>query len=437
VEKLCPKIKVSAKKITILLVVFSFYIKAQDTIFYKMPAITGIGTLSVSIRQADSLFLAKNFSLLASSMNIESQKAQIIQAKVYPNPIFTAEVNAYNPGRNKAFDVGPAGQKSFMVEQLILLGGKRKSAIEVAKTNAGIAELEFQDLLRNLKYELHSGLYALSQQRFLLNIYNEQLSILDKIITAYEEQSKNGNIPFKDVVRIKGVYLNLNNLRAELLKMHFEEEARIQTLLQTDKIVIPVVPEKEIASKIKTNSLSDLQDVALKSRADYLINKQNVIAAEQYLSYQKSMAVPDVNLFGSYDQRGGAFVNQVNVGLSIPIPLWNRNQGNIKASRFIVKQTEYSEQGLKQKIYSELQSNYLIYNQTISEYQKSVKLYDQNFEITLKGMEDNFQKRNVGLIEFVDFFEAYNNALAEITRIKIQLATSAEQLNLTVGKEIY
>jgi cobalt-zinc-cadmium efflux system outer membrane protein len=402
-----------------------------------MPAIKSIGTISLTLKQADSIFITKNFDLLASSMNIEAQKAQIIQARIYPNPVFTAEINAYNPGKNKAFDIGPAGQKSFMVEQLILLGGKRKKEIDLAKTNSTIAEMEFQDLLRNLKYELHAGLFTLNQQRYLLNIYNQQLVLLDKIISAYDEQSKKGNIPLKEVVRIKGVYLSLNNSRAELLKMHFEDLAKVQSILQTDLVVIPVVNEKELSAKIKANTLSDLKDVALKSRPDYLINQQNIVAAEQYLAYQKSLAVPDVNLFGSYDQRGGAFVNQLNVGVSIPLPVWNRNQGNIKASRYVVKQSEYSEQGLKAKIFTELQSNFLIYNQTIGEYQKITQLYNSDFETTMTGMSDNFQKRNISLIEFVDFFESYNNAMAEIARIKIQLAVSAEQLNLTVGKEIY
>jgi cobalt-zinc-cadmium efflux system outer membrane protein len=402
-----------------------------------MPAIKSIGTISLTLKQADSIFITKNFDLLASSMNIEAQKAQIIQARIYPNPVFTAEINAYNPGKNKAFDIGPAGQKSFMVEQLILLGGKRKKEIDLAKTNSAIAEMEFQDLLRNLKYELHAGLFTLNQQRYLLNIYNQQLVLLDKIISAYDEQSKKGNIPLKEVVRIKGVYLSLNNSRAELLKMHFEDLAKVQSILQTDLVVIPVVNEKELSAKIKANTLSDLKDVALKSRPDYLINQQNIVAAEQYLAYQKSLAVPDVNLFGSYDQRGGAFVNQLNVGVSIPLPVWNRNQGNIKASRYVVKQSEYSEQGLKAKIFTELQSNFLIYNQTIGEYQKITQLYNSDFETTMTGMSDNFQKRNISLIEFVDFFESYNNAMAEIARIKIQLAVSAEQLNLTVGKEIY
>lgn len=393
--------------------------------------------LYINIRQADSLFIKNNFELLASSMNIEAQKAQVIQARVYPNPVFTADVNAYNPGEDRFFQVGNTGQKFFQLEQLIILGGKRRSQIELAKTNAGIAELEFQDLLRQLKYELHTSMYALNQQKLLLDLYNSQLSLLDTILAAYDIQAVKGNIPLKDVVRIKGVYLNLNNDRAELLKMYLAELSKVQSILQTDQVVIPVIDETDFAAKIKSADLQELKNIALENRPDYQVSQQNIIAAQQYYSFQKRTAIPDINVFTSYDQRSGAFDNQINAGIAIPLPLWDRNRGNIKTSRFQIRQQEYNEQGLKNKIYAELQNNYLLYNQTISEYEKSSKLYNKDFEITLKGMSDNFKKQNVSILEFVDFFEAYNDALAEIARIKIQLAISAEQLNLTIGKDIY
>ena len=116
-------------------------------------------TLKINIKQADSLFLKNNFQLLASAMNIDVQKAQIIQAKLYPNPVFTADVNAYDPENKQAFHVNNSGQKGFQLEQLILLGGKRKAQIELAKTNVKISELEFQQLVSQLKFQLHGSMY--------------------------------------------------------------------------------------------------------------------------------------------------------------------------------------------------------------------------------------------------------------------------------------
>ncbi len=404
---------------------------------FSIQNLRAADTLRVNIKQADSLFLKNNYSLLASAMNIDAQKAQIIQAKLYPNPVFTADLNAYDPENKQAFHVNNSGQKGFQLEQLILLGGKRKAQIDLAKTNVKISELEFQQMLSQLKFQLHSSMYFLSQQYVLIGKYNKQLNLLDTILAAYDTQAKKGNIALKDVVRLKGFYLNLNNERAEILKNYFEELSKVQTILQVNQVIYPLVSDQDFSAFIKPVSLDDLTNTALQNRPDYLITQQDKIFAEQYLTYQRKLAVPDINLTGSYDQRGGAFQNQVNVGLSIPLPVWNRNQGNIKAASYQVKQQEYQTEGIKSKLLADVFNYYQLYIQSVIEFQKTEKLYNEDFETSFKGISENFRKGNVSILEFVDFFEAYNNALTEISRVKVQLNTSAEQLNLTTGKDIF
>lgn len=394
-------------------------------------------TLHITLRQADSIFLKNNYSLLAASMGVKAQEAQIIQAKIYPNPIFTADINVYDPENDKYFHTGPSGQKYFQIEQLILLGGKRKAEIELAKTNAAIASLELQDLVQQLKYELHSSLYALTQQSFLIKKYNAQLALLDGMLNTYKVQVDKGNIPLKDFVRLKGVYLNLNNDRGELLKYYLDELAKVQTILSTSNMIVPVITDEELESIIKTFTTEELQSTALDNRADYLIATQNTAAAEQYYKLQKSLAVPDMNVFANYDQRSGAFINQVNAGVAVPLPLWNRNRGNIKTAQFQIRQRGYDKENLKNEIRVTIQNQFALYNHTVGEYTKAKELYNIDFEETLHGMSTNFLKNNVSVLEFVDFFESYNNSLAEIARIKIQLAVSAEQLNLTIGKDLF
>lgn len=404
---------------------------------FSIQNLRAADTLYINIKQADSLFLKNNYSLLASAMNIDAQKAQIIQARLYPNPVFTADLNAYDPEHKQAFHVNNSGQKAFQLEQLILLGGKRKAQIDLARTNVKISELEFQQMLSQLKFQLHSSMYFLSQQYVLIGKYNKQLNLLDTILAAYDTQAKKGNIALKDVVRLKGFYLNLNNERAEILKNYFEELSKVQTILQINQVIYPLVSDQDFSAFIKPVNLDDLTNTALQNRPDYLITQQDKLFAEQYLKYQRKLAVPDINLTGSYDQRGGAFQNQVNVGLSIPLPVWNRNQGNIKAASYQVKQQEYQTEGIKSRLLADVFNYYQLYMQSVIEFQKTEKLYNEDFETSFKGISENFRKGNVSILEFVDFFEAYNNALTEISRVKVQLNTSAEQLNLTTGKEIF
>lgn len=405
--------------------------------FLKVVIAPASDTLKINLRQADTMFLARSYYLLAASMNIEAEKAAVWQARLYPNPVFTAEFNAYDPQNDRIFHTGVTGQKVFQVEQLILLGGKRKAEIALAATNAALAELEFKNLVRQLRFSLHTGLFTIGHQQVLLNKYSEQLVMLDSILVSYEAQVKKGNIPLSDLVRLKGVYLNLNNDRAELLKEYFNMQAQVQTLLQTSRLIAFSFTDDEITRYIKTKSLDELQSEAMQNHPDLLIMQQNTRLAEQYLSLQKKNAIPDISVFASYDQRGGAFNNQVNAGLSFTLPFWNRNQGQISSAKFHIQESNYQLKARETEIRSNLQNNYLLYMQTVSEYLKATELYNNDFEITLKGISENFRKRNVSLIEFVDFFESYNDVLAELTRIKTQLVESAEQLNLSIGKDIY
>lgn len=406
------------------LLLTSFVAKAQDT-------------LKINLHQADSIYLVSNFYLMAASMNVDAQKAQIIQAKLYPNPVFTAEINAYDPENKKMLHTGRSGQKMFQVEQLILLGGKKRSEIEMAKTNAKIAALEFEQLSRQLKFRLHKDLFTIGQQQFLLERYNSQLALLNTLLTSYQVQADKGNIPLKDVVRLKGAYVKLNNDRAELLQDFFSAQSSLQALLQTSSIVMFLFSENEIEKYIKLATLQDIKEDALLNHPDLLIMQHNKLLAEQNSRYQKQLAVPDVNLFSAYDQRSGAFNNQVNAGVSVPLPIWNKNQGNIRAAQFKMHEADYNLMALKNELAANIQNAYLLYTQTIAEYRKVNTLYNDDFEITVKGMTDNFQKRNVTIIEFVDFFEAYNEVLTEMSRIKTQLVISGEQLNLLTGKDIF
>ncbi len=406
-------------------------------VFFICWSSQGQDTLRVNLLQADSIFLSSSYQLLAASMNVEAERAQIIQARIYPNPVFTADLNAYDPQNQKAFHVGNTGQKAFQLEQLIILGGKRKAQIDLARTNAAIAELELQDLTQHLKFRLHSSLFALGQQVSVLRKYDRQLALLDSLLTAYRIQADKGNIPLSELVRLKGAYLKLNNDRAELNKEYFATQVVLQQLLQTSSVVKFRFSEGDIERYIRILSPDELIATARSNRPDLLIAVQNSTLAEQYLRLQKRTAVPDVEVFGNYDQRSGAFTDQVNVGFSIPLPLWDRNQGNIRSAKFRLQESDYLKEALLNEVNSEIRNGYALYAQTVSEYRKANEMYDSDFEFTVNGMTENFKKRNVSILEFIDFFEAYNEVLTELARIKTQLVTSAEELNLLVGKDIY
>ena len=124
-----------------MFVVFALTTSAQTGQFQK-------DTTRLSIDSAEHLFLQNNLLLLAQKYNIDAQKAQIIQAKLYPNPNLNINRGFYNPTAKKIFAGGADGETAAGVSQLIILAGKRNKQVRIAETNAKLAEYQFYDLLR-------------------------------------------------------------------------------------------------------------------------------------------------------------------------------------------------------------------------------------------------------------------------------------------------
>jgi len=390
-------------------------------------------SLELTLEQADNIFIKNNYLLLAAQFNIKANEALVLQSKLFSNPNLSADFNVYDPGNNKLFHVNQTGQKSFALEQLILLGGKRKTQIELAKGNAQLAQLEFQDLMRNLKYELHTSFWNIRQQQKIIDNHNVQLKLLDTLILMYEKQTENGNIAAKEVVRLKSVYFKINNAKSEVAATLNLEIAKIKTILGIEDDVHPKLELEEKLS-LQQFDLNELTQLALINRPDYLSVQLNLELSLLNLKLQKKNVIPDVTLNMSYDQRGGAFVNQYNSGFSLPLPIWNRNQGNILAAKENQSMMQQLKLQKELEIKSEVVKAYNDWQRSVSEFKKYKQLYNVTFNEVYEGISENFKKRNVSLIEFVDFIESYNESIAEMQRIITQLALSQEVINYTISK---
>ncbi|MBX3165548.1 MAG: TolC family protein [Bacteroidetes bacterium] len=392
---------------------------------------------AMTLDEAEKTFLEKNLFLLAAQYNINVKEALIIQSKAYPNPVFSADLNVYDPDNDKFFHVNNTGQKVFQVEQLIVLGGKRKTEINMAKQNKILAEAEFADLLRNLKAQLHNYYFSINSEKIMIDNYQKQLEILDTIISAYKIQVDKGNFPMKDAIRLKSVYIKLNSNKSELAAQYNDNQKQMQLLLQSKQEILPVVNDNDFEKFIDLKSLNDLQNLAATNRPDLKMADESAILAAMNLKLQKRQAIPDIALNANYDQRGGAFNNQINAGISMPLPVFNANRGNVRAAEFDKKAMDLYAQEKKLEVELDVQQAWLNMQRSINEYNKVKELYNEDFEKVNTGMKQNFHLRNISILEFVDFVESFNESLSDFEEIKKQLAQSAAKINYVTATKIY
>ncbi len=406
------------------------------TLVYASVAYTQ-DTLRLTMNEADQIFLKNNLELLAGQLNVSAQKAAEVQAKLYPNPVISGELNAWDPQNQKWLHAGATGQKVLSAEQLIVMGGKRRNEIELARKNTTVASLELEDLLRSLTQQLHTSLYSVYFDNRTLHKFDAQLQLLDTIIAGYEVQAAKGNIAAREVVRLKSVYLNLNNDKTSLLRDLIAEQEKLKQLLRTNATVVLRFDADSLTSFSRLPGRDSLIEAALANRPDRKIAGMSADIAALNIKYQKSLAVPDLTLGGAYDQAGGAFANQINLTLSMGLPLWHRNQGNIRMARVQADKATVLQDISKNAVTAEVASAYDNMQRSLTEYQQSQHMYNSDFREVLNGITDNFLKRNISIVEFVDFFESYNESIAALNRIRKQLALCAEEVNYATAARIY
>jgi len=376
---------------------------------------------TLSLSDCEQLLQKNNLQLLAETYQISSAKAAVIQAKIWDLPVLSGELNAYNPNAQQVFNVGHTGQKAVAIEQLIQIGGKRKSEIAFEQSNVKLAELSFEQLLRSLRYELGNHFYAYYFNQENIQRLQAQSNQLDSLIEKYTAQVALKNIALKDVVRLQSLNLNIKNVIAGIRQEQLDHEAKIKLLIgDASSFQLTLANETSYYNQPFNQSIDRLMESAMTKNPTYLYAKYMIENSELNLIYQKKLAIPDLTVGAAYDQRGGAFQNQSNLTFKIPLPLWNRNAGNIKMAENKIYQEQLNEKELALSLRIDLQKgidNLQFYQSSYQETQQQ----QSNFNEVYEGMLSNFTLRNISLMEFTDFMETYSQSFIFLNEIKKQI----------------
>ncbi len=395
-------------------------------------------SLALTLRQADSLFLRNNLLLLAERFRIDASQAQVLQASLYDNPTVGVELSTYNPETRRALDIGRQGQKIVSVEQLLYTAGKRNKRIALASEATRLTEYELLDLLRGLRFDLRSRFYAIYFQQQTLSRFDQQINTLQTTVSAYEVQYGRNNVSLRELLRLKALLFELNNQRTAIRFQLADDQQQLQTLLSITTPVRPVVTDATL-TRYRLPVLPDdsLRQQALRNRPDLRAAESLTRQAELNHNLQRALAVPDLRVGGLYDQAGSYVQNYVGVSVSADLPVFNRNQGAIRAAK---SQIGYQRELHRQRaiqIINEVDAALLKVREVERRMQTMESTFSEQFDQLNRGVVVSFQKGNLSLIEFVDLIEAYNNSVQQLNRLKADRVSAYEELNYLVGEELF
>jgi cobalt-zinc-cadmium efflux system outer membrane protein len=115
------------------------------------------------------------------------------------------------------------------------------------------------------------------------------------------------------------------------------------------------------------------------------------------------------------------------------IPIFNRNQGNVRAARYSIAQAQTQDTLRVNTVRNEVASSYVTYMLTKARLEK----FDDQYAKDLEEMKDfafqNFKKRNINLLEFLDQLRTYNAAKASLIGLKSSYMDALNDFNFKTG----
>ncbi|MEO7532077.1 MAG: TolC family protein [Sediminibacterium sp.] len=401
-----------------------------------------VDTLRLNLPALEKRFLDSNLLLLASNYNVDAQKALIEQAKLWDNPVLNTDQSIAANGKFFPYGKNPdgsySGQYYVQMQQLIKTAGKRGKLIKLATTNAKLSELQLQDVLRNLRYQLRTDYFNIAQQLGQHAIFEGQAQQLNTLLSGMGAQLTAGNIAQKDYLRMQALLITLQHDLTELDKSIADNQSELKTLLQLKDNSF-IKPSIEADNNFSVNKLVNadlLFEEAKKTNPNYLLQQTQTLYQQQNLIYQKSLRSPDITLGPNFDRNSSFAPNYIGLGISLPIPILNKNQGNIKSAEYIIKQQQSVTANAETELHNNISNAYNKLLLTVKLNNSTQRDFYKKYQLMYDNVLQAYKQKQINLLEFIDFFNDYTGTQQKLLLQSLNLQLAKEELNYHTGTDI-
>ncbi len=399
-----------------------------DTLSDVTESPAGVLTLPEALSRA----LLHNPALAAFSYEIRAAEARALQAGLYPNPEVGIELE--NFAGSGIFSGTGELETTLFLGQSILLGGKRRKAIRAAALESALAAWDYESARLDVFTEVRRAFVEVisAQQRVELN--EELLQLAGQLLQTIDRRVKAGKVSPAELSRAQ---VRLSTQRVELERARRELEAarmrlastwgsrsagftRAAGLLDT---LYAIPPQEKLIPLLRQNPDLARFDTALQQR-------QAVIALED------ARRIPDPTISGGVRRINGTNDNAVIAGLSIPLPLSDRNQGAREEARVRLSQTLREKQAVEVQLEAALSQ---AYSRLQSVYHEAATLRDQILPEAQKAFETIHEGYLQGRFNFLDVLDTQRTLFAargQYLRARADFHTITAEIERLIAQEI-
>jgi cobalt-zinc-cadmium efflux system outer membrane protein len=411
---------------------FSIFITLSGLVLFAAIAWAQAPSL-ITLDQAVDLALTHSHTLKAAQTQIQQNEAQEITAHLRPNPNLSwdglffpldpSDFTVANLENTQEFDLGV----SYLFER----GGKRRKRLDAARDATAVTRFQVADTQRMLIFNVGQQFINAQLADSDLEFAQQDLGSFQQTVTIAEEQYKAGAISEADYLKIKLQLLQFQTDLAAAQVAKVQALAGLRQLLGYNAVAETFDVEGELRYQPLNLNLDDLRLSALKSRPDLQEAQSGVQAAQSQIDLAKANGKVDLNAGVGYSHLSDQ--NTASINFSVPLPIFDRNQGEIARTRYAFTQAQEQESAASDAVMTDVRNGY----ESFVTNQKVVQLYANGY---LKQAQDSrdiseyaYKRGAASLLDFLDAERSYRATQLAYRQALANYLISIEQLKESVG----
>ena len=379
-------------------------------------------------------FRQNNPGLSAGELNIHENQANEVTAGLRPNPNFTSTEDQNNFFTTNPYRPFANVQWTQSVSQLVERQHKRQFRVDSARLATQQSRTDQSDLERTLVFTLRDAFVRVLQGKSILEVGEENLKAYDRVVAVNRDRQKAGDIARVDLTRVElqraqfqsdllNARLNLRTAKIQLLALLNDRRSLDQFDVAGTFNFKPVVASLEEIRRLALASRPDLRSAAT------AIEKAK---ADNRLAWANGSTDPTL---GVDYTRAGPF-NTIGVSVSIPLRVFDRNQGEKARTAIEIRRQSFNQANLTANIYRDVDSAYENLKSAVSLLEPYRDLYLKQSEEVRETVSFAYQKGGASLLDLLDAQKSYRDTQLTYRNLIAAYLSALNQLSLAVGQEV-
>jgi cobalt-zinc-cadmium efflux system outer membrane protein len=395
------------------------------------------GVATITMHSAVVEALEHNPTLGALRFEPKAARADEVTAGLRPNPTATVNADLLPSDGLSSKDKNYGISLSFPFE----LGGKRDARLAFAREGSSLADLQYADALRQTTLAVRLSYIDFASTRARALATQENLGLLDSLVIISKARVAGKDIAQVELTRTEVEREKFALESAKAMEDHRAARTSLFALLGRPAGQVIQLPDTTLfiavaaISKRELPSLDSLVATASSARTDIQALEANEQLAAANADLQRSLASIDLSI--SLDYMRSQSITYYGTTLSFPLPLFNRNQGEIEKASIRQEQVKQQTFAALAQLRADVTNAWFDAKNKQHTLRTLVEsVLQKSFDVR-SAIEYSYRRGGTSLIDFLDAARTYNELRQSYVDALGDYAKSLVTLNAIIGKDIF